>query len=358
MTESSVPACGVACWMLTNRASGPSGVAKSTTSCSISARVSRRHHRGQADDVRGQGLGPSRGAGAGEGDPAAVQARHAESGGDRDHPDGQRPAVQRVHLPGTGAAEHAVVEHRLGAGEVLLRRLEHEGDRPAEPRPELGQHLGDPDPDGRVQVVPAQVADVGDAADRLPHRHRVHVGPVGDRAARVGAAEQTDHAVTADAGQHREPGGAQPVRHQGGRATLLARGLGVRVDRAPQRDQVRLDRVGHRVDRALVQRTVPRPGSGRRGFGGGCRHPGERRRAGRRGGQQKAPAAEVLRFLADHGCSRGRRLRPVPELASSLTPRSRPPQPADPRARPGVLPTLQIPPTPSADLIRAGARGP
>jgi hypothetical protein len=127
--------------------------------------------RGQSYDLRGESPGPGGRVGPGEGDRAAVQARHAEPGCDGERPDRQRPAVQRVDLPGAGAAQHAVVQHRPGTGEVLLRRLEHERDGPAEPRPQSGQHLGDADPDVRY-VLPAW-RGVSGLPRGLPHRRTV-----------------------------------------------------------------------------------------------------------------------------------------------------------------------------------------
>jgi hypothetical protein len=149
-----------------------------------------------------------------------------------------------LHQPGR--------QHRPRALQGLLSRLEDEH-QPAPYRAGvLRQGSGDTDPDGGVQVVSAQVRDVGDARGEalvedlarpwegqrvVSHVDGVHVRPVHHRRAVRGTVEYREDAVAADTGRHLEPGRPQLLRDQPGRLPLLAGQFRVTVDLAAELDQ-------------------------------------------------------------------------------------------------------------------------
>lgn len=150
-------------------------------------------HRAQGRDGGGETGGRG---GIRQGDRATVLAGQADTGGDRELADRERPAVQGMDLRRPQPVEETVGEHRGGAGEGLLGRLEDEDDGAGERAP--GQDGGDAHADGGVDVVSTQVRGGARAADLVARGHGVHVGAVGHRAARAVAAQDADDAVAAD----------------------------------------------------------------------------------------------------------------------------------------------------------------
>jgi hypothetical protein len=181
--------------------------------------------------------------------------------------------VQGVDLARSQPVEHAVGQHRGGAGERLLGRLEHEHHGAGQAVPQPGQDLGGAHPDGGVDVVAAQVQRLGPAAELGGRRHGVDVGPVGDRTAPVGAAQDPDHTVAAHPRGDLQTGRPEPGRHRCGRSPLLAGRLGMLVEVAPERDETVVEARRMRVDLTLVdpdgRRRRRRGRDQRRGSGGG-----------------------------------------------------------------------------------------
>jgi hypothetical protein len=97
---------------------------------------------------------------------------------------------------------------------------------------------------GGVPVVPAAVVDAGEAADIRPFAlfedgQRVHVGAQAHAAPRGAGAQHADDTGAAYAFKHLQPQFAQGRGDDAGRAVLLERKLRMRVQVAPQRDQIR-----------------------------------------------------------------------------------------------------------------------
>ncbi|MBE1488312.1 hypothetical protein [Plantactinospora soyae] len=106
-------------------------------------------------------------------------------------------------------------------------------------------------------------------------RHRVHVGPVGDRSAAARAGEHPDDPVPADARGDVETGGAKAPGNQLGGSLFLAGDLGVPVDVTAQLDQIVVQPRRHGVH----QMSVDSPGfrTTARVRGPGCRQCRSRR---------------------------------------------------------------------------------
>ena len=145
-----------------------------------------------------------------------------------------RGVVEAVDLVAGEALEEAVGDHRAGASEAFLGRLEHE-DGGAGKVARLRQIAGGAEQHGGVAVMPAAVEASGVlGAERqvgpLVHRQGVHVGAKSHPAiARVATPQDADHAGAADAGVGLDPPRLQPLGNDGRRARFLEADLGVGV---------------------------------------------------------------------------------------------------------------------------------
>ncbi|GBD17155.1 hypothetical protein HRbin26_02069 [bacterium HR26] len=253
-----------------------------------------RHHDGIDRPLRPRGMAtdsPHR-------DLERVGRRRDRPGGDRDLPGPPADVdVQRHRGIDRWIFQHAVVDHRQRAAGPLLGRLEHQLDRTGEVLAQPVEHLGYPEQDRGVDIVPAGVHHAG--ASRavgslvlLLDRQRVHIRAQEQRLARpLLAANQRDDPGTAGRRARRDPGGRQRLRrheerapiathpcpvldpelaevpgHQSGRVHLLQRELGVHVQVAPGLPQpgVQLRRDAHQLGQA--HRSSPsRPHAGSSG---------------------------------------------------------------------------------------------
>ncbi len=258
--------------------------------------VLRQGHRSERGDLAHQ---PGRRRGRvrpAERDVHPVLARQPAARRHGEPADRVGTGVQGVDLLDPGPLQPPLRDHRPGTDQALLPRLEEEDHRAAQPLPQPGQRQRDTHPDRRVDVVPAGVRRRPPLLRRHDPvaRHRVHVRPVGHRPTRPRAAQHRDHTGpghrrpvrqggTADPGGHLQPGRPQPSRDLPGGVRLLARGLRVRVQRPPQRDQLAVQPRRRGVHRRLVDRVPPphrlrrgpRPGHHHHGPGPG--HPAEHR---------------------------------------------------------------------------------
>ena len=161
---------------------------------------------------------------------------------------------------GAGCLERALLDHELRAAFLALRRhllggLEDELHRPRELRAQPGEDRRHGHQDRDVRVVAAGVHDAdrfavpGRALLRcerqvclLLDRKGVHVGAQRDDRAGQGTAQQADDTGHADFGTHLvEPEGAQMRSDDSRGPELAVAELGVGMDVAPPRDQLRLD---------------------------------------------------------------------------------------------------------------------
>ena len=130
--------------------------------------------------------------------------------------------------------EQAVLEHRLGAAEAFLGRLEDEVHGAVEIA-RLGQIARGAEQHGGVAVMAAAVKPAGFGERQrqsavLFHRQRVHVGAQPDRAL---ALEDADHAGAAEPAMHLDAPLRQLVGDDAGGADLLKTDLGMGVQIAP-----------------------------------------------------------------------------------------------------------------------------
>ena len=151
--------------------------------------------------------------------------------------------MEPVDLVAGEALEEPVGEHRAGAAEPLLGRLEDEH-RGAVEGPRLGevarraeQHRGVP-----VMAAGVHLAGLGRGVGkpgRLLDRQRVHVGAKPD-AAIVAALpfEHADHPGPADAAMHRDAPGGELFGDDRGGALLLEADLRMGVEVVPPGDEV------------------------------------------------------------------------------------------------------------------------
>ena len=150
--------------------------------------------------------------------------------------------MQRVDRIAREALEQALLQHHASAAVAFFGGLEDEGHRAVEcararqlaRRAE--QHAG-------VAVVAAAVMRAGRAARmlalaELDHRQRIHVGAQAEAARARAAAQRRDHAGAGDAFVHVQPEQAQGVGDDAGGALFLERELRMRMQVAPQRDQL------------------------------------------------------------------------------------------------------------------------
>ena len=166
------------------------------------------------------------------------------------------PVVQRIDAVAGEAIEQAVLDHGARAALAFLGRLEDEVHRAVE-APRARQLARSADQHAGVAVVAAAVVNALRAAGmggapELDHRQRVHVGAQADAARAAAAAQRADHAGAAQAFMDLEAEQPQRLRRHAGRAPLLERELGMRVQVAAQRDQFGQqvgDRRGNRVQR-------------------------------------------------------------------------------------------------------------
>jgi hypothetical protein len=151
--------------------------------------------------------------------------------------------VQGVHRVAREPLEQTVADHRRGAAEPLLGRLEDQVDGPGEagilselPR-RAEQHHG-------VAVVPTGVHHARPSrgvreSGLLGDRDRVHVGAKPDRAVTgVGTADRRDHPRAADPLGHLQSRRPQAACDHLGGAMLLEAQFGVGVQITSQLDQL------------------------------------------------------------------------------------------------------------------------
>ncbi len=171
---------------------------------------------------------------------------------------------------GRGALEHARFDHRLGALHVLFGGLKDELDRSGQLIANRREGLGDPESDGGMDVVAADVADsrrLGGEGHgiRRVGVDRVHVRPEGDHGSRLAATKEPDDAVPSHAGLDFEAERPQSVRHDAGRPFFMTRDFRVPVDVATQVDEVTpyaLQAAVDTVDERLILRLCPSSAKG------------------------------------------------------------------------------------------------
>ena len=147
------------------------------------------------------------------------------------------------HDSGCGkAGEESVINHGLGAGRRLLRRLEDRHQGPPPRRACLCEHGRCSHQPRHVHVVAAGVhhrhglAVVVGSRDRagirqaglFPHRQRIHVGAQHDHGP-VAVVQQTNDPRLPNSRGHVKTVGAEPIRRQAGRACLLHGQFGMRM---------------------------------------------------------------------------------------------------------------------------------
>ena len=172
------------------------------------------------------------------------------------------PVVQRVDGVAGKALEQPLLDHHARAAAALLGGLEDEVHGAVE-TPRAGEMLGCAEQHRGVAVMAAAVVHAGTAAGMrqarlLGDRQRVHVCTQSDGPAAAAMAQGADHAGAGKSLVHLEPEQAQRVGDDAGRALLLEGELRVRVQVAPQRDQI-----GQQVRRCIGgQRRRVRSASG------------------------------------------------------------------------------------------------
>lgn len=152
------------------------------------------------------------------------------------------PVVQGIDLVAGEAVEKPLGHHAGSAAKALFGGLEDQDHFSGEAGP--GQVLRGGEEHRGMAVMAAAVETAGDArgmgrAGGLVHRERVHVGAQADAAAGAGATDHADDSGPADAGMGLDPPGLQPVGDKGGGADFLKADLGMGVQVAAQRGQVR-----------------------------------------------------------------------------------------------------------------------
>ena len=149
-----------------------------------------------------------------------------------------RPVVQAVDLLHRTALEQAVLDHLVGAGFELFRRLEHQIDRAVEVAG-FREILRRPQQHRRMPIVPARMHHARIAAGvrqpgRLLDRQRIHVRPQPDRPIRRASANNPDHTVRRHAGDDLiDAKFRQLLPHDARGARLLHRQFRMRVQILP-----------------------------------------------------------------------------------------------------------------------------
>src|SRR5579864_218438 len=207
-------------------------------------RLQRRRDMGADDDRVDAGLGsrPMR-ADPGDVDVEEGAAGHHRTRADLKFADRQARAIVHAKDRVAGeAVEQPVGDHRFGAAEPFLGRLEDEMHGAVE-------ILGRGEVFGRAQqhrCVTVMAAGVHLAAVLramreavgFEDRQAVHIGPEADRARRIAGAQTPDDAGFADAASDLDAKLLELLRDELGRAGLLEAEFGLRMDVAPPAGQL------------------------------------------------------------------------------------------------------------------------
>ena len=217
-------------------------------------RLQRRHDLGPDDDRvdRVLRLGAMSALPA-NGDGETIGGGHCRTGAHLDHTD--RRVLVDVDAEGRidlRILQHARFDHRLGAtGGQFLRRLEEEFHRTGKVVATLQQQSRRAQEHGGVGVVTAGVHDAGRLRSVVDlvlfkDRKRIHIGAQQDcwPIAALAAADETGHAGLGYTGAHVfDAEGAQPVRHDAGRAEFLVSQFRMLVQITPVGDHAGQDLV-------------------------------------------------------------------------------------------------------------------